>query len=134
MRLESTAAHARSQEHARTPLRRLLVRQDGALRLIALPDVTWIEADGNYVRVHVSGRAFRIRTPLSALERRLDPDHFARVHRSALVNLDRVAEISPWSYGDYLIRLEDGTRIKLSRHYRRDLEARFGIDAALEAG
>ena len=90
MRLESTAAHARSQEHARTPL--------------------------------------------SALERRLDPDHFARVHRSALVNLDRVAEISPWSYGDYLIRLEDGTRIKLSRHYRRDLEARFGIDAALEAG
>ncbi|HLU25222.1 MAG TPA: LytTR family DNA-binding domain-containing protein [Longimicrobiales bacterium] len=134
MRSEAAAAHVRTQEDARAPLRRLLVRRDGALRLIALQDVTWIEADGNYVRIHTNGHTFRIRTTLSALEQRLDPDQFARVHRSALVNLDRIAEISPWSYGDYLIRLEDGTRIKLSRYYRRNLEARFGIDAALEAG
>ena len=105
------------------PLRKLLVRDGRSLRLLATEDVTWIGAAGNYARVHANGRVHRIRTPLSALERRLDPDRFARIHRSAVVNLDRVAAIAPWSYGDYLV-----TTLKLSRHYRRELEMRFGVE------
>lgn len=90
--------------------------------LVTVRDVDRFEAEGNYVRVHVGRSAHRLRTTVSALERKLDPRAFARVGRGSIVNLDRVAELVPAGHGDYDIRLRDGQRVRLSRRYRDRLE------------
>lgn len=100
------------------PLDRLLVRERGRAFFVRTEDVDWVEAAGNYARLHQGRRVHAVRTALSALERRLDPRRFRRVSRSALVNVDRVAEIQPWFHGDGLVILQSGTRVRLSRRYR----------------
>lgn len=100
------------------PLDRLLVRERGRAFFVRSEDVDWVEAAGNYARLHQGRRVHAVRTALSALERRLDPRRFRRVSRSALVNVDRVAEIQPWFHGDGLVILQSGTRVRLSRRYR----------------
>jgi two-component system, LytTR family, response regulator len=80
--------------------------------------VSWIEATGNYVQLHASGQAFLMRTTMADLEEQLDPTDFARVHRTAIVNLNRVQEILTSEHGDHTIRLDDGTAVRLSRTYR----------------
>ena len=77
--------------------------------------------------MHVGKASHLIRATVSALEASLDPDRFARIHRGTIVNLDRIRELQPWFAGDYLVRLEDGTRLKLSRTFRDRLQARLGV-------
>jgi len=88
-------------------------------------DVDWFEAHGNYVRVHVGKTTHVIRETIGALEGALDPALFARIHRSTIVNLDRIGELQPWFAGDYLVLLRDGTKLKLSRTYREQLQQRL---------
>lgn len=112
------------------PLRRVLVRDAdrGRSFFVAVDDVDWLEASGNYVRLHTRDRRGSaaephvVRSTLRALEERLDASRFARISRSAVVNLDRVKVLHDWSHGDRLVVLEDGTELKLSRRYRRGLE------------
>jgi two-component system LytT family response regulator len=102
--------------------RRFLVKGDGQMYFVGVDDIDWIEAYGNYVRLHVGKGVHLIRETLGNFERKLDPTRFARVHRSSIVNLDRVARMDLWGAGDYVVLLKDGTKLKLSRWYRSRIE------------
>ena len=86
--------------------------------LIAAADIEWLQAQSNYVSLHVRGHDYLLRATLAALEARLDPARFARVHRSYLVNLDSIADIEPLDSGDARLNMRDGSRIPCSRRYR----------------
>ena len=103
----------------RPRLERVLVRAEDRLLLVRLDEVDWIEGDGNYVVLHVAGAAHRHRATLAALGARLDPSRFARIHRSTLVNVDRVRELRPSGSGTYDVILRDGATLTLSRGCRR---------------
>ncbi len=103
---------------------RLLVKHGGRMFFVRTEEVDWIESYGNYVRLHVGPRTHLLRSTMGALEQALDPAQFARIHRSTIVNLDRVKEIQPWFSGDYVVLLTDGGKLKLSRAYRAQVEAR----------
>jgi len=105
---------------------RLLVREEGRVRVLAASEVDWIEAARNTVRLHVGAAVHILREPLSALETRLDPSRFARIHRSTVVNLERVTEILPWFSGDGMVVLRSGERLRVSRSFRERFEARLG--------
>lgn len=105
---------------------RFLVKGDGQMYFVAVNDIDWIEAYGNYVRLHVGKGVHLIRETLGNIERKLDPSRFARVHRSSIVNLDRVARMDLWGAGDYVVLLKDGTKLKLSRWYRSRIEQQTG--------
>jgi len=106
---------------------RILVKQDGRMFFVKTTEIDWIEADRNYVRLHVGKTAHTIRERISHLEETLDPLLFARIHRSTIVNLNRVREMQQWFSGDYVVILEDGTRLRLSRHYRDRVEKQVGV-------
>jgi len=110
---------------------RFLVRKLGKEFLVAADDIEWLEAEGNYVNLHVKGRHYPLRSTMTALEPRLDPLRFLRVHRSYIVNLDHLAEIEPLETGDARLRLRDGTIVPCSRRYRAALRARGGQEIAL---
>lgn len=108
------------------PPERLLVR-DGARTLMIPPrDIDWIEADDVYVRIHSGPRHRLVRDTLASLEDRLTTHGFFRIHRSALVNLDRVVEFRHRSHGDYTVVLRGGRELVLSRTRRAALEERLG--------
>jgi two-component system LytT family response regulator len=102
--------------------RRFLVKGDGQMYFVSVDDIDWVEAYGNYVRLHVGKGVHLIRETLGNIERKLDPTRFARVHRSSIVNLDRVTRMDLWGAGDYVVLLKDGTKLKLSRWYRSRIE------------
>ena len=97
---------------------RLLVRQGDRHVLVRTDAVQWIEAEDNYVRLHVEGTSHLVRQTMAGLLARLDPARFRRIHRSAIVNLDCIKEFQPWTGGDHLVIMRDGTRLTLSRTYR----------------
>jgi two-component system LytT family response regulator len=103
---------------------RLTVRDGERFVVVRTDDVDWFEAAANYVRVHSGGKVFTVRGTMGALESRLDPRRFARVHRSTIVNIDRVREIRPEWHGDFDVVLTDGTTLRLSRSYRHTLLGR----------
>jgi len=118
----SDAAPAPMAAGSATLPRRFLVKGDGQMYFVAVDDIDWVEAYGNYVRIHVGKGVHLIRETLGNIERQLDPARFARVHRSSIVNLDRVARMDLWGAGDYVVLLKDGTKLKLSRWYRSRIE------------
>jgi two-component system LytT family response regulator len=107
-------------------LSRIPVRSEGRIKVIELADVDWLSAADNYVALHAGAREYLVRDTIAALERRLDPTSFVRIHRSTIVRFDRIAELTPDVHGDFTIRLKDGTRLDMSRSYRSSVEARFG--------
>jgi len=107
-------------------LKRLLVKNGSRTVLLQAGEIDWIESAGNYVRLHVGRERHLLRETMTALEERLDPEQFVRIHRSTMVNLDRVRELEPYFHGDYVLRLVDGTRLTLSRTYRDRLQVRLG--------
>ena len=102
-------------------LEHVAVRHADRVDLVPVASVDWIEADGNYVVLHVGARRHLVREALSRVVARLDPRRFVRVHRSAAVQLARVASLVPASHGDYTVVLHDGTEVPLSRTYRERL-------------
>ncbi|HEX2077515.1 MAG TPA: LytTR family DNA-binding domain-containing protein [Longimicrobium sp.] len=110
-RLEALLEMVRPRSFAR----RIVVREGGSASFVAVERVGRVEADGNHVRIHVEGRSYLLREALREIERRLDPERFVRVNRSALVNLDHVERVEPWFRGEYVIILRDGTRLTSSR-------------------
>lgn len=101
---------------------RLAIKVDGRILFIRTADIAWLEAEGNYVRLHVGNTHHLFRETLSALEADLPADRFLRISRSAMVNLDAVQELQPLFYGDYAVRLRNGQQLTLSRHYRDRIE------------
>lgn len=108
------------------PLERLVVRQGESTRLLRCADIDWIEAAGVYVNLHTREREWLHRAPLSQLEARLDPGVFVRIHRSTIVNLERIERLEGLSHGEFEVVLKSAKRLKLSRSYRPLLEARLG--------
>ena len=97
---------------------RFTVRDGERFVLIRVADIDWAEASANYLRFHVGARQFQLRMTMSELERKLDPTHFCRIHRSTIVNLDRVKEIRMEWHGEYQVVLTTGATLRLSRSYR----------------
>jgi len=102
---------------------RFAVRKRGREIMVEVADIDWVEAAGNYAVLHVGGETLEIRSSLSKLEAELDPKRFVRVHKSYLVNIARIAEVTPWISGDWRIRLQDGAEVNLSRRYRQRFES-----------
>jgi hypothetical protein len=107
------------------PLGRLVVRKRNREFILDSGDIDRIEADGNYVVIYAAGQSYRLRDSLEALARRLGEQRFARVHRTHVVNIDRIREIQPWDHGDYRILLKDGSFVNFSRRYRSRLSHLF---------
>ncbi len=105
---------------------RLMVKSSGRIAQHPDPVLDWIEAAGNYVRLHVGKEDHLLRETLTALEKKLDPARFVRIHRSTIVNLDRIRELQPAFHGDYIIVLKDGAELALSRSCRDKLEESLG--------
>jgi two-component system LytT family response regulator len=101
---------------------RLVFKQDGRVVFVRAEAIDWLEADGNYVRIHCGNESHYVRETLAGLEAQLPAEKFMRVSRSALVNLDRVKEFQPLFYGDYAVILHGGAKLTLSRNYRDRLE------------
>jgi two-component system, LytTR family, response regulator len=108
------------------PLSRLIVKETGRAIFLSVDELDWIEAADYCVKLHVRGQTHLIRQSMQSFEGRLDPQRFFRVHRSALVNLDRVKEIQPLFKGEHVVILQDGTRLRLSRNRKDSLEALLG--------
>lgn len=108
---------------------RILVSRRGHGVFVTLQEIDYIESAGNYVRLHVGSGEHRLRIRLSDMEQQLDPSRFARIHRTVIVNVSRVAEIQPWFSGDAVVILRGGTRLRLSRYYRGAIESTFALES-----
>jgi two-component system LytT family response regulator len=104
---------------------RILVSRRGHGVFVALAEVDYIESAGNYVRLHVGTTSHLLRETMNAIEGRLDPEKFFRIHRSRIVNMERIQEMQPWLNGEYAVVLQNGTRLTLSRGYREKLQERL---------
>ncbi len=105
---------------------RLLLKDGSKATFLSTEEISWIEADGNYVQIHATDRTHMVRRSIGELERTLDPIRFVRIHRSTIVNLNRVKSLSPAFAGAYYVHLVDGTELTLSRGYRDKLFDRIG--------
>ena len=113
-----------AREQGRSPAghaERFMVRRDDRTLVVRASDIDWIDAAGNYVHLHVRKDEYKLRMTLRALGERLDPDRFVRIHKSTIVNIDRIKEIQPWFGGDYVAILTDGKQLRVSRTYAQSL-------------
>ncbi|MFN0105906.1 MAG: LytR/AlgR family response regulator transcription factor [Bryobacteraceae bacterium] len=111
----------RNQEPAR-----FAIKTPGRLYFVRQEDIDWMEAADNYVNLHVGAETHLIRETMNALEQRMDSHRFLRIHRSTIVNADRIKELRPWFHGEYVVLLKDGTELTLSRTYREKILSLLG--------
>lgn len=97
---------------------RLVIKSAGRVYFLRTIEVDWIEAEGNYVRLHAGKETHVLRETMNHLETRLDPQRFLRIHRSTIVNIERIKELHPWFKGEHVVILRDGARLTLGRAYR----------------
>lgn len=129
VRLKATVARARD-ELARNRARgadalqrdRLVVKTGGRVYFVRTVDIDWCEADGNYVTLHTGPQSHVVRRTMASLEEQLDPRRFVRIHRSTMVNIDRIQELQSSFGGEYVVVLRSGARLPLSRGYRESLQ------------
>jgi two-component system, LytTR family, response regulator len=107
-------------------LERVVIKANGRVFFLKTSEIDWIEAAGNYVSLHVKKESYLLRETIGGMEAQLDPARFPRIHRSQIVNLDRIRELRPWSHGDYHVILHDGIQLTLSRTYRDRLHELLG--------
>lgn len=122
-KLEELLALFRTLPPAEPELDRVLVKSSGEILFLRPEEIDWIEAEGDYMKFHVAGKSHLMRETMAKLEARLDQRRFVRIHRSIIVNLDRVRKLSPSFGGDYQVVLQDGTSLKLSRGFHDRLSS-----------
>jgi two-component system LytT family response regulator len=105
---------------------RLMIKSGGRIHFVRTPDIDWCEAAGNYVRVHVGQNEYLVRDTMAHIESQLDPHQFMRIHRSTIVNVDRIQEMQSSFNGEYVVMLRNATRLTLSRGYRDAIQSRLG--------
>ena len=103
-------------------LERVLVSVNSHFLFLKTEEIDWVQAEGNYVRLHTNQKSFLLRRAIGQLAASLDPRRYRRVHRSTIVNLDRVRELHPQSHGELLIVMQDGTELTWSRGYKNHLK------------
>ena len=107
-------------------LKRLAIKAGGRVTILGVKDIDWIGAEGDYVKIH-TGRVWHLlRETMKHLEAQFDPARFVRIHRSTIVNVERIKELQPYFRGEYVVVLHDGTSLKLSRGYKEHLAAALG--------
>jgi two-component system LytT family response regulator len=119
-------AEGRNHESTATRSNRLVVRSGGRVLFVKVSEVDWVEATGDYVTLHVARKSLLMRETITEMEAKLAPDGFSRIHRSTIVNLDRVVEMKALDNGEYRVLLRDATELKLSRSYRHALSWLIG--------
>jgi two-component system, LytTR family, response regulator len=107
-------------------IERLVIKAEGRVFFLDVDDIYYIEAEGNYVGVHNGQRSYLLRETIGGLESQLDPKKFLRIHRSAIVRIDKIKELQPWFHGEYRVILEGGKQLTLSRNYRAKLQQAVG--------
>ncbi|HEX8651733.1 MAG TPA: LytTR family DNA-binding domain-containing protein [Pyrinomonadaceae bacterium] len=107
-------------------LERLVIKSAGRVFFLKAEEIDWIEAAGNYVRLHTGSESHLLRETMNALEARLDPHQFLRIHRSTIINIERIKEMHPLFRGEHVVILRDGTRLTLGRGYRDKLQELLG--------
>ncbi len=105
---------------------RFVIKSAGRVFFLRADEIDWVEAAGNYVQLHVGPTTHLMRETMGRLEARLDPEKFVRIHRSTIVQVDRIKEMQPAFHGDYIVILQDGARLNLSRSYREKLQTLLG--------
>jgi two-component system, LytTR family, response regulator len=108
---------------------RLMIKSAGEVSFVRISEIDWIEADDYYACVHVGSRNHLLRRSLAELEADLQDANFCRIHRSAIVNIDRVRTLKLNAEGEYNVLLENGSELRLSRRHRKDLQSRLGVRA-----
>jgi two-component system, LytTR family, response regulator len=111
---------------AQKPADRLLVRSTGRVHFIRTADIDWCEASGNYVRLHVGDQSHLLRETMASLEAKLNHHQFARIHRSTIVNVERIEQLRSTITGEHTVFLRNGVKLTLSRGYREAFQERFG--------
>lgn len=99
-------------------LQRVVVTTAGRLVFLKATEIDWLEASGNYVTLHVGRETYLLRETLTAFDEKLDPEQFVRLHRSAIVNVERIRQLLPWSRGEQMAVLHDGTQLTIGRAFR----------------
>ena len=117
--MEELRAELRAQRRRNA---RLAVKTAGKVVFLRADEIDWVEAAGNYVKLHVGGESHLFRESMKNMESRLDTDLFVRIHRSAIVNVDRIRELQPWFHGEYVVILQDGMRLMASRVFSDRLD------------
>jgi len=120
---------ARLLDDVRTERRtndRILIKSEGKIFFLSTQEIDWVEAAGNYMRLHAGNETYLMRETMSGMEKRLPSDHFVRIHRSTMVNFNRIKEMQPAFSGEFTVILKNGEELKLSRKYRAELERRIG--------
>jgi|SRR5437868_12548154 len=102
--------------------KKIVIRSQNRIFLQTVGEIDYLTAAANYVHIHAAGQVFRIRSTIKAIEQRLDPQKFGRVHRCTVVNFDCVKEFRALQRGDYMLTLNDGSQLKMSRRHREQLE------------
>jgi len=103
-------------------VKRIMVKAAGRMFFLRVSEVDWIEAAGNYVRLHVGADSHLLRETMNGLESRLDPERFLRIHRCTIVNIERIKELQPWFHGDHVVILRDDRQLMMSASYREKLD------------
>jgi two-component system LytT family response regulator len=118
----SALREAMAQVRKGTPFaERLVVNTAGRVVFVKVADIDWLEAAGNYVTIHAGREKHMFRETLRNLSDRLDPARFVRLHRSSVVNVDRLRELLPWARGEQVAVLNDGTQLPIGRAFRERL-------------
>ena len=116
-------------EEMKTPpryLERLVIKASGRVFFLKTEEIDWIEAQGKYVSIHAGKEEHLVREGMNTLENELDPRKFVRIHKSTIVNVDRIQQLQTWFHGDYRVILHNGTTLTLSRRYRQRLDELLG--------
>jgi two-component system LytT family response regulator len=113
-------------------MERLAIKSGGQVSFLKISEIDWIEAADYYACLHVKARTHLLRRSMSELERELDQALFCRIHRSTIVNLDRVKGLELSEDGEYDVRLDNETRLRLSRRYRKQLQTRLGLRDSID--
>ncbi len=106
-------------------LDRILVKSSGKVFFLKFDEIDWVESAGNYVKLHVGSESHLLRETMSEMERKLGNEKFVRIHRTVIVNLDRIKELQPWFNGEYVVILNNGTKLTASRGYKKKLSEVF---------
>ena len=119
---------SQSPEESVTESRKLAIKDQDSTVLVCIDDIDWVDAAGDYMCIHVGGETHIMRSTLKHLMSRLDSEKFKRIHRSTIVNLDRIVKATPLQKGEYMLDLGCGEQLKVSRNYRQEIK--FFLDAS----
>ena len=113
----------------KSPVSRLMIKERESMFFIKTDDIDWIEAAGDYVSIHIGKKSHLLRETMAGMEKQLDASLFVRIHRSAIINIERIKEFKPYFHGDYMVYLQNGKELRVSRRYWGRVEKIMGMNS-----